>query len=511
MDRLHTLGRRPRLAALSALVAGGALPLAFAPVNAWPLAVLSPALLFLLAALLPPRAALWSAWCHGIGYFGVGVSWVYVSIHQFGGAPPPLAGLTTAAFVLALALFPVVAVAAARRLARPGSAAHLWLALPAVWVALEWLRGWLFTGFPWLLLGYSQLDTPWVGWAPVFGVLGVGAWLALLAGGLAWALLRTREPRRWGALAGVAVIFAAAGWVLDREWTAPEGPALEVAMVQGNMGQDIKWLPEYLVPTLERYRDRSLPHAGEADVVVWPETAVPAFLHQVDEDWLSPLAADLRAQGTELVLGLPVYQRERGAIYNSLVAFGEARRAYHKHHLVPFGEYVPLRDWLGSTLDVLGAPLADFTRGPRPEPLLVQGQPVGAAICYEVVYGTTIARLSRESRWLLNVSNDAWFGRSLAPHQHLQKARWRAREVERPMVRATNTGISTFIDHHGGLDKVLPRLTLADGVHPVQGRAGLTPYARWLDAPVLGLLAVVLLGLGGWRWRERATARTGAG
>ncbi|ABI55752.1 apolipoprotein N-acyltransferase [Alkalilimnicola ehrlichii MLHE-1] len=503
MGGLHALGRHPRLAALLALVAGAALPLAFAPLGWWPLALLSPVVLFLLAAELPARAARWAAWCYGIGYFGAGVSWVYVSIHQFGGAPPLLAGLTTAAFVLALALFPVLLVESARRLARPGGAAHLWLALPAVWVALEWLRGWLFTGFPWLLLGYSQLDTPWVGWAPVFGVLGMSAWLALLAGGLACALRRPQSPRHWGVVAGLAVAFGVGGWALDREWTAPAGEPLRVAMVQGNMGQDIKWLPEYLVPTLERYRDRTLPHAGVADVVIWPETAVPAFLHQVDEDWLSPLADALRAQGTELVVGLPVYASDRDAIYNSLVAFGETRQAYHKHHLVPFGEYVPLRDWLGGTLDVLGAPLADFTRGPRPVPLTVQGQPVGVAICYEVVYGATIARLARESRWLVNVSNDAWFGQSLAPHQHLQKARWRAREVERPMVRATNTGISAFIDHDGGVAERLPRLALADAAQPVQGRDGLTPYARWLNGPVVGLVLLVMAGLAGWRWWRR--------
>lgn len=505
MRGLDALNRRPRLAAGLALLAGAALPLAFAPFHWFPLAVLSPALVFLLAAVLAPRAARWSAWAWGIGYFGVGVSWVYVSIHQFGGAPPLLAGLTTAAFVLALALFPVLLVEAARRLARPGSGLHLWLALPAVWVLLEWVRGWLFTGFPWLLLGYSQLDTPWVGWAPVLGVLGMGAWLAVLAGGLAWVCLQPRQAVRWGALASAAVAFAVAGWGLDREWSQPAGEPLQVAMVQGNMSQDIKWLPEYLGPTLERYETRTRPYAGRVDVMVWPETAVPAFLHQVEADWLRPLADELRDEGTELLVGLPVYEREADAIYNSLVAPAGEPQAYHKHHLVPFGEYVPLRDWLGSTLDVLGAPLADFTRGARPEPLTVQGQPVGAAICYEVVYGATIARLARDSRWLVNVSNDAWFGQSLAPHQHLQKARWRAREVERPLVRSTNTGISAFIGHDGGVEKALPRLELADGAHPVQGRDGLTPYARWLDWPVVGVVLLVVVGLIGRRWWRHHT------
>lgn len=479
---------------LAAGLAGALLPLAFAPVDwAW-LAVAAPAVLFYVAAVAPRRRALQAGYAFGLGEFGVGVSWVFVSINEYGGAGPGLAGLVTALLVAGLALFPVLAVAVGRACS-PGRTARLLLALPAAWLLVAWLRTWLLTGFPWLFLGYAALDTPLAGWAPLAGVLGLTAVLALLAGAVAWwaAALSWRRSAYPAALAALVVAGSAAG---DRSWTQADGEPLSVALLQGNFAQDVKWDPAQLPRILERYARLTEAHLG-ADLIVWPETAIPRRFEHVAQP-LELLAGQVREAGGALVLGIPYRAGgEDGALHNSVVAFGGERRAvYHKRHLVPYGEYVPFRALFGRSLDFLGAPMADYEPGPPPEALrLGPDLALGATVCYEIAYPRAVRRTAAEADVLVNLSNDAWFGDSLAPHQHLQKARMRAAESRRWLLRATNTGITALIGPRGQVAARSPQFEVAALTGEVARRSGATPYTRVGDTPLVAAAGVVLLGL----------------
>ncbi|GAA5173179.1 apolipoprotein N-acyltransferase [Modicisalibacter zincidurans] len=479
---------RPLLKGLLALLAGGSLPLAFAPVGwAW-LAVIALAAFFALAAQPSRRQALWSAYLFGLGYFGVGVSWVFVSISQYGNGPV-VAMLATAAFVSLLALFPWFAVYLVRRLCPEMDGMALWLGLPAAWVLSEWMRTWFLTGFPWLFVGYSQSDTSLALIAPVFGVLGVSLLVALLAGGLAWIVLGP-SLRRVTLVGGVLAAVLAGLQLLDREWTQPAGEPIDAALLQGNMAQDKKWDPDYRNVTLERYKALTEQQLG-ADIVIWPEAAIPVWYDQATE-YLAGLEALADQAGTSLMVGVPVREAD-GRNYNAVVSLSDPPGFYYKRHLVPFGEYVPFRNLLGSALDVLGAPMSDFTPGREAPVLQAAGVPVGAFICYEAIFGAEVTELLPEAQLLVNISNDAWFGRSLGPLQHFQMVRMRAIETGRDLLRATNTGVTAAIGHDGKVIKRAPQFEVATLNAEVTPRTGATPYVGWRDWPVLGLIA---LGLG---------------
>ncbi|ABM61665.1 apolipoprotein N-acyltransferase [Halorhodospira halophila] len=491
-----------RAGVLAAGLAGGLLPLALAPLGWAVLAVLSPAVLFAVAALAPRRRALQAGYAFGLGQFGVGVSWVFVSINDYGGAGPVLSGGVTVLFVAFLALFPLLAVVLGRGLGRC-SGVRLLVTLPAAWVAVEWLRTWLFTGFPWLFVGYAALDTPLAGLAPVIGVLGLSALLVLLAGAAAW-LVVAPGWRRAASVAALLVAAVAAGVAADRPWTEAHGEPVRAALLQGNFSQDLKWDPAELQRIQTRYAELTAEHP-EADLVIWPETAIPRRFDAV-QPYLEQVAEQVRETGGTLVLGIP-YQEwapDGSQLHNSVAVLGEERDVYHKRHLVPYGEYVPFRDLFGRSLDFLGAPMADYSRGPRPEPLAVDNRlRLGATICYEVAYPVAVRRTAGEVDLLVNVSNDAWFGDSLAPHQHLQKARMRAAESGRWMLRATNTGITAVIGPDGEVVERRPQFEVATLATEVERRSGTTPYARIGDGPLLGLLAAALLLPGGLRWYRR--------
>lgn len=479
---------KPLLTGGMALLAGGAMPLAFAPVGwAW-LAVIALATFFVLTAQSSRRQALWSAYLFGLGYFGVGVSWVFISISQYGNGPV-VAVLVTAAFVSLLALFPWGVAYLVRCLRPEMDAMALWLGLPAAWVLSEWMRTWFLTGFPWLFIGYSQTDTTLATIAPVFGVLGVSLLVALLAGGLAW-VVQGPSLRRAAVVGAVLVATLAGLQLLDREWTQPAADPIDVVLLQGNIAQDKKWDPRYRDITLERYQALTAQHLG-ADIVIWPEAAIPMW-HDQAKAYLAELEALADQAGTSLMIGVPVREAE-GRTYNAVVSLSDPSGFYYKRHLVPFGEYVPFRDLLGSALDVLGAPMSDFTPGREAHVLNAAGVPVGALICYEAVFGAEVIELLPEAQLLVNVSNDAWFGSSLGPLQHFQMARMRAIETGRDLLRATNTGITAAINHEGKVLKRAPQFEVATLSAEVTPRTGAPPYVRWRDWPVLGLTA---LGLG---------------
>lgn len=464
------------------------MPLAFAPKGwAW-VAVIALAAFFALIAQPPKRQALSSAYLFGLGYFGVGVSWVFISISQYGSGPV-VAVLATAVFVSMLALFPWFAAYLVRRLRPEMDGTVFWLGLPAAWVLSEWMRTWFLTGFPWLFIGYSQIDTPLASIAPVFGVLGVSFLVAFLAGGLAWAIL-CPSFRRASVVAAVWVAILAGLPLLDREWTQPSADPITVVLLQGNIPQDKKWDPEYRQLSLERYHALTMQHLG-ADIVIWPEAAIPMWYDQAEE-YLAELKAAADQAGTSLIIGVPVRKQE-GRGYNAVVSLSDPSRFYYKRHLVPFGEYVPFRGVLGSALDIIGAPMSDFSPGRDARSLRAAGLPVGAFICYEAVFGAEVAELLPEAQLLVNVSNDAWFGSSIGPLQHFQMVRMRALETGRDLLRATNTGITAVINYEAEVIERAPQFKVATVSAEVTPRIGATPYVRWQNWPVLGLTA---LGLG---------------
>ncbi|MBI5462551.1 MAG: apolipoprotein N-acyltransferase [Gammaproteobacteria bacterium] len=478
-----------RWALLGAFLLGASVPLAFAPFEVFPLAVLAPALWFLLLRDTAPAVALRRGFAFGLGMFGAGVSWVYISIHYFGHSPLPAALGVMLLLVAYMSVFPAaLAYVGARR--RVHGARVFLLLLPAGWALAEWLRSWLFTGFAWLNLGYTQIDSPLAGYAPVLGVYGVSWLTALSAGLLAWAL-STAGRARWLGPVLLALLWLGGAQLKHYAWTQVAGAPLRVSLIQGNIPQDEKWDPAQQVATLEKYLNLTRGEWSEQgrerlDLVIWPETAIPAFQHQVADNFLAPLTEEARRVGTDLLTGIPVLDRERWEYYNAVIGIGQDEGAYYKHHLVPFGEYLPLRKILGTLLQVMPLPVADFSAGKLGQPLVrAAGYPVGISICYEIIFGEEIIAQLPQAAFLVNVSNDAWFGDSLAPHQHLEMARMRALETGRYLLRATNTGITAIIGPDGTLRERGPQFETTVVRGSIEPRKGSTPYVRWGNWPVV--------------------------
>ena len=476
--------------AFLSFLAGAATVLAFAPFELQPLAFLSFAVLIHLWVHAPPRRCAWLGFWFGLGLFGAGASWVYVSLHQFGGMPAPLAALATALFCAFLALFPAAAGWLQARVPA-GDAARAYLLIPAAWVLFEWLLVWIFTGFPWLAAGYAAAGWPLQGYAPLGGVY-LLSFLTVSVAGMLWLMVRYK-PKLIPAIA--AVLLLGIGEALRHvAWTAPAGEPVATALLQGNIAQEMKFRPERYARIQETYA--RLAEGTRARLIVLPETALPRFFHQIDRAYLARLDAAAKRNGGDLLLGVP-YLGRPDAYFNSVLTLGVSPpQAYHKVHLVPFGEFVP--PGFRWTLDLLSIPLSDFSRGTLEQPpLAVAGQRVAANVCYEDAFGDEIARRVPEATLLVNVSNVAWFGDSLAPAQHLQIARLRAIETGRVYLTATNTGITAAIDRDGRVLKRLPQFAEARLEIAAQGYSGVTPYVRLRDWPIvllsLGMLALFVL------------------
>jgi apolipoprotein N-acyltransferase len=477
----------------------------FAPLAWMPLPILALAGLMLVWRATPGRKiAAVHGFCFGLGLFLFGVSWVYVSLAEFGGMPEVLAAFATLLFCMILALYPAAVGYAQERIGGSFPARAL-LSIPALWMLSEWLRD-AVTGFPWLAFGYAQVaNDPFAALAPVAGVFGVSLASALASGLLAVLLASlddTVRPTQLVAarirvIRGAAAILTllalcAGGYVLrDIAWTAPAGPPLKVALLQGNIAQNLKFEDEWYDNTLASYR--KLAFSTDAKLIVWPETAIPRLEDQVDPDFLEDLRKHAAANRADMLIGMPA-RDSAGNFYNSVFSLGASPvQSYSKYHLVPFGEFFPAGfHWL---LAVLRIPLSDFARGTdNPQPLAVAGQQVAVDICYEDAFGEEIIRQLPRATMLVNVSNIAWFGHSIAPAQHLQISQMRALETGRPMLRATNTGMTAAIDAHGTVTQVLPQYTEGVLVAMVQPYAGSTPFVRWGNAPAL-VLAVFMLAM----------------
>lgn len=486
---------------------GAALSLAFAPFDLWPLALLCPAFLFLAWRNASPKRAAQLGFLFTAGMYFAGTYWLYHSIHGIGEAPLWLTFFVMFAMVAILSSYTAfVGYALARWVLRTPHEAdaakperqsdralttRYLLILPAAWLLLEWFRGWFLSGFPWLALGYSHLDTVLAGWAPVAGVYTMSFIVAVCAGALALLVIGSNRSRIAG-LVTIAVLWLA-GYALNKpEWTQQIGGPVTVAIVQGAVPQDQKWSVEYRDSTIQLYFNLSAPHLGK-DIIVWPESALPILGHEAMEV-MTPLARAARERGSALVTGLVRYDFERDQYYNGLVAIDEEAQWYYKRRLVPFGEFFPVPSFVREWLKLMNLPYSDITAGEEDQPALrVKNQKLAVTICYEDAYGAEQLDVLKEATLLVNVTNDAWFGDSTAAHQHLQISRMRALEAGRPMLRAANDGISAIINARGAIEDTLPRFKPGVLTGIVQPRTGLTPYAVIGNAPIVVVCTLILL------------------
>ena len=519
--------RSPVWADGACLAAGGLLFLAFSPWDQPAVAVGSLAVLFRAILHASPARAFRRGWLHGAAGFGVGLWWIAESF-QYRAIGSGVAVALTALLVCLLALYPALfgwtsawflqrvrrraesdaGGGTAAEASAAGAMAALWW-LPAAWTLGEWLRGALFSGFTWLQLGYAALDSPLAAYAPLAGSYALGLGLALTAACIA---LARAAPRRAvltaTAVAGLTWMGGVAMTAFDGHpaWTRAAGAPLRVLVVQGNVPQEEKWADAIRPATLDRYARLTEEHHAGADLVVWPETAIPYFAAAV-RPFLHAAGAAAERAGYVLFTGLLTFDLPSGRALNSVARIAapaevEPLRYYHKRHLVPFSEQMPLESLLAPIVRGLGLPAESFGAGAgRQPPLRAGGHEVAVSVCYEITFGAASARVLGDAGLLVNVSNDAWFGDTRGPHQHLQMARMRALEQGRWLVRATNTGLSALVAPDGRVAAAAPpfETTVLEGA--VIPRTGRTPYTRWRDTPVLVLLALMLLI--GWRVRRR--------
>jgi apolipoprotein N-acyltransferase len=503
-------GTRPSPRALVAAALAGATSLAsFEPLGWWPLQFLSLAYLFYQVGMgSSVRRATLLGWAFGFGWSVAGMYWLYIALNRFGGLPAILAAIAIALLGLYMGLFGAFAAGVASWLRKKWSlpvASYLLVALPVAWGVSEWMRGWVFTGFPWAASGYAHNVAPLGGYAPLVGVYGIGVIAAVCAGCLVMLTQRARLP----AIGLLAVLMAAGYGLRSVDWTAPSGRPITVRLTQGDIAQDEKFSAEHLGEILVRYRD--LITAAPADLVAAPETAIPVFPHQLPPGYLQDLRDFSAKTGSWLVFGIPL--AESATEYsNSVAGVSPQGQFYHydKHHLVPFGEFIPLGfRWF---TDLMQIPLGDFTRGGAVQaPFAVKDQLVLPNVCYEDVFGEEIAKQLRDAprpaTLLLNVSNLAWYGESTAIPQHLQISRMRSLETGRPMLRSTNNGATAIIDGKGNVTSQIAPYSRGTLAATVQGMAGTTPYIRFGNYLFLGLAAAALMGawLTGRNYRTKTT------
>jgi apolipoprotein N-acyltransferase len=519
-----------RFSPLLALAAGALTVFSFAPFGYWPVQIATLALLFWLVSNQSSiKLSVLTGWAYGFGWSVCGVYWLYISMHRYGGLPSWMAALAVALMGVVLGAFAALAMGGSAWFRQRGASRTVLLLLvfPALWMLSEWLRGWVLTGLPWVVAGYAHSASPLAGFAPIVGVYGLGWLAALIAGSLV--LLAVHSLRRPTevqsrptevhssqtkrlSIALVVVIIAAGASLKTVDWTAVSGRPISVRLLQGNVPQESKFDPDHIYATLLLYHD--MVRAAPADLIATPETALPLLSHQLPPDYLGLLSAFAQRSNSHIALGMPVSDGPQ-QYANSVIGFGpESSPAvkpyrYDKHHLVPFGEFIPTgARWF---VDMMRIPLGDFTRGAALQPpFAVKDQWVMPNICYEDLFGEEIADQLAASYFsgrpqatiLLNVSNIAWFGDSIAVPQHLQISQMRALETGRPMLRATNSGATAVIDPKGAIVAQLPPFTRGTLAATVQGYTGWTPYILFGNTPVVAL-AFLLLGVAWFSVRKK--------
>lgn len=501
----------PTQASVIALCASALNVFAFAPVGWWPLQIFTLALLFHLILQAPSiKSAVFTGWVYGFGWSVCGVYWLYISMHQYGGMPAAMAALAVALLAMLLGTFFALATGVGayfQHRLKVSRTILMLLVFPALWMLSEWLRGWVLTGFPWVASGYAHTTSPLAGYAPLIGVYGLG-WLAAV---LAACLVLV--PAKKSAMILIVVILASGFGLKSIHWTTPQGEPISVRLLQGNVPQEIKFDDEQTDVTLTLYED--MMRAAPADLIATPETALPLLAHQLPTDYLPRLAEFATATNSHLAIGIAVSDGPQ-QYANSVIGIAPTSASrtppklyrYDKHHLVPFGEFVPFGfRWF---VDMMHIPLGDFTRGAALQaPFAVKDQFVLPNICYEDLFGEEIAGQLRAANvagkpvatMLLNVSNIAWFGDSIALPQHLQISQMRAIETGRTMLRSTNTGTTAVIDPSGKVIAQLKPFERGVLTASAQGYSGITPYVFVGNAFIV-LLAFALL-IAAWRIARR--------
>jgi apolipoprotein N-acyltransferase len=480
---------------LIAFALGAATVLGFAPFYIFPVPIIAIAgLCVLWLKTTTPRAAWILGFSYGLGLYCVGIYWIYISLHDFGGMPWWFAGFCTFCLCAFMALFVGFVGYFSKKLG------WLWLSAPVLWGLSDWIRSWIFTGFPWLTMGYSQVPhSPLAGYMPLVGVYGVSVITVFMAMLIAHWLIKPSALFKRNSIAALVFIIVVGNVLKIVEWTTPIGKPISVALIQGNIAQDTKWSPEKAQSTIDQYL--SMIKASNAELIILPETALPVISSQLDPSVKNALS-DYGKQHP-LIIGMVEYNEDTSEYFNSAISFSDApSQTYKKNHLVPFGEFIPLKKIFGWIYrDWLNMPLSDLSRGGwKQTSMNLAGQHIGINICYEDVFGEEIIRQLPAATLLVNISNDAWYGQSYAANQHMQFSQARALETGRYMLRATNTGATAAIDQHG--------YVLAHAPHDVQttldvtalGYTGSTPYVRWGNWPFI----VFCFGAIAFVWRRKA-------
>lgn len=436
-----------------------------------------------------PKATFWFGIQYGLGLFIIGIYWIYISLHDFGGMPWWFAGFCTFCLCAFMALFIGLVAWLAKKIGSP------LLSLPILWGLSDWVRSWIFTGFPWLTLGYSQVpNSPLAGYMPIVGVYGVSVIAVFFAALVAYWFTKPSLHYKRNSIIAIVLIIVAGNVLKIVPWTSPTGKPISVALLQGNIAQDIKWSPDSALGTIKQYI--AMAQSSKATLIVLPETALPVIATQLDQGVKDALAAHAKSNNGDLIVGMVEYNEATEEYFNSALTYGSnPTQSYKKNHLVPFGEFIPLKQVFGWIYrDWLSIPLSDLSRGgTHQKPMQLSKQKIAVNICYEDVFGEEIIRQLPEATLLVNISNDAWYGKSFAAEQHMQFSQARAIETGRMMLRATNTGATAIIDPQGYVLAHAPhdKKTILNG--NAQGYQGSTPYVRWGNWPVLlGFLAYFL-------------------
>jgi len=481
---------------LAALLLGVLLTFAFAPYDIFPLAAIAPAGLIALWLGASPKRAFWRGFLFGVGLFGAGVYWVFISIHVIGEVPTLLSGFITAGMVAILALYPALVGYTVNHYFPRDTTTKLVCAYPAIWVLSEWFRSFLFTGFPWLFLGYSQTSSPLKGFAAIFSVYGVSLAIMLTSALIVNSVIRYKDKDYrsfYFSLFAVMTIWIAGGLLSLIQWTRPEGKPVSVALVQGNIEQSIKWSPEHLQLSIDTYTQLTEPLWGKENIIIWPEAAIPLPLPNATS-LINDLDGKAKSSDTALIMGIPMRAPQTDGYWNTIVTLGKDKNVYIKRHLVPFGEYTPFYNLFSTTFNFLNIPLSNTIPGKFEQSTLNIGKvKILASICYEIAFPSLIRSKDKTVSMLLSVTNDAWFGKSNAQAQHLQMAQMRALEFARPVLFVGNDGITAIIGPDGMIQSAAPQREAFVLTGTVQPMYGLTPWMRNGTDPVLFIVICLLV------------------
>ena len=482
----------PLVKSIGVFASGFLITYSLAPFDQWYLGILGPCLLYLFLRRSKPQRYFLVSWLFGLGLFFSGTSWVFVAIHEFAYTPIPLAVTMTGMFVSGMALVFAIPFLIYAKYLQATQSRYPYLIFAVFWVLGEWLRTWLLTGFPWLFVGYAHVDTWLSGWAPITGVLGI-SFFAILSGTLIVQALLTQH-RRILASATAIVIWLTGYLLTGIEWNpeTQEDDQISVAIVQPNIPLEIKWDPNYRAYILDILQSESANH-WDKDIVFWPEAAIP-LLFQDANLLLSELDEKAKSTNTSLITGILYDDLQTAKVYNSILSIGEGDGTYFKQRLVPFGEYVPLEKWLRGLIHFFDLPNSFIYPGPKQQAKLIAGShSISPFICYEIVYPDLVAKSAKAADIMVTISNDAWFGHSIGPLQHLQMAQMRALENSRYLVRATNTGVSGIIDHKGQIILLADQFSQDSISATVNKRQGLTPFSVLGSLPIIAFCLLILI------------------